>query len=128
MKLFETALENFRFLGMEWDEKSQKFLISLGKMFVSEFCCVVCFVTMLLFVIKDAESFDEYTEALFMCSTAVMCTVIYIFLYIKLDVLSEFIRTSKIELSESKLIVIPITFQATHGQNVHQIHFIKLNK
>lgn len=102
MKLFETVLQNFWFLGMEWHESSQKLLISIKKMFVSEFCCVVCFVTMLLFLIEDAESFDEYTEALFMGSTAVMCTIIYIFLYIKLDVLSKFIRTARISLNESK--------------------------
>lgn len=102
MKLFETALQNFWFLGMEWDEGSQKFLISIEKLFVSQSQCVVCFVTMLLFIINEAESFDEYTEALFMGSTAVMCTIIYIFLYIKLNVLSEFIRTAKIALNESK--------------------------
>lgn len=59
MQLFETASANFWFLGMEWDKSSQKFLISFKKLFVSQFNCVVCFVTMLLFLIEDAESFDE---------------------------------------------------------------------
>lgn len=104
MKLFETALKYFRFLGMEWDDGSQKFSISIKKLFVAQFLGVICFVTTLIFLIKDAKSFDEYTEALFMCSTAALCSIIYIFFYVKLSEFSAFTKTAKMGLSQSKYI------------------------
>lgn len=65
---------------------------------------------------RRRRKFRRVTEALFMSSTAVMCTIIYIFLYTKLGVLSEFIRTARIRLSESKYIDIWITFQLIKGK------------
>lgn len=102
MKLFETALESFWFLGMEWDESSQKFSYSIKKNVISQCVSGAVFISTLIFLVKEAKTFDEYTEALFMCSTAVMCTIITAFIYIKLDMLAEFIRTAKIAAAESK--------------------------
>lgn len=100
MELFETALKNF--LGMEWDDGSQKYSISIKKMFVAQILGVICFITTLVFLIKDAKSFDEYTEAFFICSSAVLCSIIYIFFYIKLDEFSEFTKICKTVANESK--------------------------
>lgn len=102
MKLFETALKYFWFLGMEWDESSQRYFISFKKMFIPQFLGVICFTTTLIFLIKDAKSFEEYTEALFMCSTAALCTIIYTFFYVKLNEFSAFTKLAKIGFSESK--------------------------
>lgn len=102
MKLFETALENFAFLGTEWDESSQKYLYSLRKKLVAVCVGLLCFILTFIFLIKDAKTFDEYTEALFICSTAFMCTVITAEIFLKLGTFSEFTRTCKIAIDNSK--------------------------
>lgn len=102
MKLFETALESFWFLGMEWDDHSQKFLISITKNVYAYCISIMCITSTTLYLIFDARSFDEYTEALFVCSTAIMCTIITTFICIKLKLLSEFIKSSRMVVNESK--------------------------
>lgn len=102
MEIFETALENFSFLGMEWDENSQKFLYNIKKSAVTKIVSITCFIFTLLFLMYDAQSFDEYTEALFVCSTSVMCSIITTAIYIKLDMFSKFTKMIKRELNRSK--------------------------
>lgn len=102
MQLFETALESFWFLGLEWDESSQQFLYSIKKNVISQCVSVVCIISTFFFLIKEAKTFDEFTESLFVGSTAVMCSIITTFLFIKLDLLSKFIKTCKIAIIESK--------------------------
>lgn len=102
MKLFETALENFWVLGLEWHEDSQKFVYNINKTIIAKGAHFVSFTCTLCFLIKDAKSFDEYTEALFVCSTSAMCIVITICIYIKLGVLAEYIKSARAAVSESK--------------------------
>lgn len=102
MQLFETALKNFWFLGMEWDDSSQKFAYSLKKNLYAYGVSVVCITCTLSFLIHDAVNFDEYTEALFIFSSAIMCNIITTFLYIKLDVLSEFVKICRNSIGESE--------------------------
>lgn len=102
MSVLETALESFSILGLEWDESSQKLLYSIKKQFISQFLGVLCIMSTLIFLTNDAETFLDYTEALFICSTAVMCNLIYIIFYIKLNELSEFTKISKSFVEERK--------------------------
>lgn len=102
MSVLETALESFSFLGLEWDESSQKLLYSIKKQFISQFLGVLCIISTLIFLTNDAKTFLDYTEALFICSTAVMCNLIYIIFYIKLNELSEFTKISKSFVGERK--------------------------
>lgn len=102
MQVFETTLKNFWFLGMEWDESSQQFFYSIKKNVFNYSIGAVCVTGTLLFLINDAKSFQEYTEALFICSSAFMCSIIYTFFYIKLEEFSEFTKICKNSVGESK--------------------------
>lgn len=102
MKLFETALKNFAFLGTVWDESSQKYIYEIRKKLVAVYVGLLCFILTFIFLIKDAKTFDEYTEALFICSTAFMCSVITAEIFFKLEKFSKFTRTCKIAINNSK--------------------------
>lgn len=103
MELFETASKNFWILGMEWDESTQKFVYSIIKNFYAYCVSIMCITLTTFYLIYDAQRFEEYTEALFVCTTAVMCSIITTFIAIKLDVFSEFIKASKTSHNERKL-------------------------
>lgn len=92
MKFFTTALENFAFLGIEWDESSQKYTFN-RKNIIPQIVCVHCITLTLLFLIYDAKSFVEYTETLFILSTAFLCGIVYISVYIKVNVLHNFFES-----------------------------------
>lgn len=102
MKVFETALKNLRILGTEWDDKTQRFYYSFKKNTISLGFGALCFTLTLLFIIYEAKTFEEYTEALFICSSAVMSDTIGIFIYIKLDEFSEFVKICSIAADESE--------------------------
>lgn len=100
MKLFETALGNFWILGMEWDDESQTFLYSIKKNFYAYCVSIMCITLTIIYLIRDAQKFEEYTEALFVCTTAAMCSIITIFMSIKLGVFTQFIKTANISYKE----------------------------
>lgn len=85
---------------MEWDESSQKYLYSVKKNAYAYCVSVICITLTLLYIIYDAKSFVEYTEALFACSTAFMCIIITTFIYLKLDDLSEMTKLIRTTLNE----------------------------
>lgn len=103
MKLFETALGNFAILGTVWDESSQEYVYKIREKFIAVCVGLLCFILTFIFLIKDARTFDEYTEALFICSTAFMCSVITAEIFFKLDKLTQFTRTCNIGIDNSKL-------------------------
>lgn len=102
MKLFEIALKNLRFLGTRWDESAQRFRYSYKMNSISLGFGVLCFISTLLFLFFEANSFQEYTEALFICSTAVMSDAIGLFIYIKLNEFTEYKKVCDIAAEDSE--------------------------
>lgn len=102
MKIFETALINLRFLGTSWDESAQKFRYSYKMNSISLGFGVLCFFLTLLYLFFEANSFEEYTEALFICSSAVMSDTIGLFIYIKLDAWTEYKKICDIAAEDSE--------------------------
>lgn len=101
MKLFETALKNFAILGLECDESSKKFVYTKNY-FAFQFSCIVCIVLTFLFLIYDAKTFDDYTEALFILSTGLMQGIISVSISFKMNNFFNFIENCKNVFDESK--------------------------
>lgn len=89
-------------MGMEWVESSQTFEYNIKKHLYSFCAGTMCFYGTLFFLFFEAKSFVEYTEALFLFSTDMMCGVITFFLVIRLDALGEMSKIIKNATTESK--------------------------
>lgn len=101
MKLFETALTNFAFLGLQWEENSQKYFYT-KKCINMLSLCFTCIALTCLFLIHDAKSLVEYTEGLFIFSAAIAYCIHFVSIYVNLNVLSDFTRNSKNIINLSK--------------------------
>lgn len=101
MKLFETALENLAFMGIEWDESALK-CFSTKRYLITIALCFTCIISTFLFLVYDAKSLVEYTEGLFIFSTAISCCIISLSAYIKMHVLSDFIKNCKDLINQRK--------------------------
>lgn len=101
MKIFETALNNFAFLGLEWDENSKKYSCT-KKLHIFQFSFVLVFISNILFLIYDAKTFSDYTFELMLCSTAIMCGIICLSISSNVDTFSNLMENCQDMVEESK--------------------------
>lgn len=101
MKLFEAVLTNFAFLGLQWEENSQKYFYTKNCINMLSLC-LTCIVLTFLFLIHDAKSLVEYTEGLFIFTAALAYCIHFVSIYVNLNVLSDFTKNSRNLISLSK--------------------------
>lgn len=101
MKLFERAVENFAFLGLELDESAEKYSLTKNYLF-SQFLCVVCIISSIIFFTYDAKTFYEYIMAFILFSVAVMCTTLSVIIPLRAPKLGIWIETLKSLFEDSK--------------------------
>lgn len=103
MKLFETALKNFEFLGLEWDESSKKYIYTKNYLvFLFQIQFVLLIISCTLFLIYDAKTFYEYTFEFMLLSTAIMCPLIYIILNFEVNIFNNLIENFQNMVDKSK--------------------------
>lgn len=62
MRLFETSLNAFAFLGLEWDENSKQFFFA-KKLLFSYILSGLCLISSIMFIIYDGNTFYDYLLA-----------------------------------------------------------------
>lgn len=103
MKLFETAINNFMFLGLTWDERSEKYSYT-EVCFVCPFVGVLSSISCLLFIIYDAETFYEYGLTFTVLSAAIGTIIICIVFIFEVHKFNKFIEICQNMVEKSKSI------------------------
>lgn len=101
MKLFETAVNNCEFLGMEWNDVSKKYVFA-KKFMVISLLSIPCIVQTTLFLIYDAKTFYDYTLISMLFLTAILCCIVNTILKIQVNLLNNWFENWQNFISESK--------------------------
>lgn len=112
MKLFETPLDSFHFLGLEYDECSKTILFN-KKFFILMFLCVLCMILSILSIIYDTKSFYEYTILFIVFLSGAVDLIIFCILKLNVNILIKFIENFQNVFDKSKLKQFIIVSQST---------------
>lgn len=109
MELYETVLNNFAFVGLEWDESSGKYFFT-KKYFAFQFQYILCSISLILFLVYDAKTFGEYTMGLLILFSVFACIIISVTIFLKVNMLFDYIANCKKMLKKSKSVYLLKSF------------------
>lgn len=101
MKPFETALNNFAFLGLEWDKDSKKYLCT-KKFLLSQFSFFLIFTSNILLLVNDAQTFYDYISELMLLLTSILCSIICFVISIKVDAFNNLVENTETLINKSE--------------------------
>lgn len=101
MKLFETAINNFIFLGLKWHKSAKKYIFSKKQIVLSSLS-IPCVIGVICFLIYEAKTFFDYTLTFMILSTAILCLIVNVFLKINVDSLNDWFEIINKVVKQSK--------------------------
>lgn len=111
MKLFETALKYFAFVGFGWDESSNQFFYT-KKLCIPFSLCGLCLLSNIMFLIYDVSTFFEYLLVFTLTLTAILYFTQLVIMTFSLSMFDDLITyvQNMINKSECKLFVFRYIF------------------
>lgn len=92
MRLFQIIKRDLVILGVDSNQSTNKYVYN-GNIFLCCFLCASCIILTGVFVFCEANSFIEFTESIYLLSSAIMITAAATFACFKFKVLFDYIET-----------------------------------
>lgn len=71
MQLFQLIQNNFAAVGISWNLVAQPYPVN-GKISLGFFILIISVICNLMYIVREAKTFAEYTQSIHMCSVATL--------------------------------------------------------
>lgn len=94
MKLFQAVQNNLAAMGVNLNQPIHKNIFNKHILVLFSLCCF-CIIFISMYIIQDANSFDEYTEPIYELTSAISNIIAFLLTILKFDTFIEFIERSE---------------------------------